>query len=127
MKTKTTRVWTLLLAIAALALLPGTAPAQDKVPADIAGDYLIDMGGRTLPFTMTVQTDKVFFDAQIPGGTAQLMTPVEGKALTYKGLDPNGDEMILGFIKDDKGKITGCTISLPARGLETKATKVEAK
>ena len=127
MKTKTTRVWTLLLAIAALALLPGTAPAQDKIPAGIAGDYLIDMGDRTWPFTMTVQIDKIFFDAQIPGGTAQPLTPVEGKALTYKGLDPNGDEMILAFTKDDKGKITGCTVSLPARGLETKATKVEAK
>lgn len=127
MKTKTTRVWSLLLAVAALALLPGTAPAQDKVPAGIAGDYLIDTGTRTLPFTMIIQADKLLFDAQIPGGTAQPMTPVEGKALTFKGLDPNGDEMILAFLKDDQGKITGCTVTLPARGMEVKATKVEAK
>ncbi len=127
MKTKTTRVWFLLLAIAALGMVSGVAMAQDKVPADIAGDYLIDTGSRTWPFTIIVQADKVLFDAQIPGGTAQPMTPVEGKALTYKGLDPNGDEMILAFTKDDKGKITGCMVSLPARGIEAKATKAEAK
>ena len=127
MMKKMTRVWTLLLTVAALALLPGTAPAQDKIPAGIAGDYLIDTGTRTLPFTIIVQADKILFDAQIPGGTAAPLTPVEGKALTYKGLDPNGDEMILAFLKDDQGKITGCTVSLPARGMEAKATKVEAK
>jgi hypothetical protein len=127
MMTKTTRVWSLLLAVAALGMVSGLVMAQDKVPAGIAGDYLIDTGTRTLPFTIIVQADKILFDAQIPGGTAAPLTPVEGKALTYKGLDPNGDEMILAFLKDDQGKITGCMVSLPARGMEVKATKVEAK
>ena len=48
-------------------------------------------------------------------------------AIHGKGLDPNGDEMILAFTKDDKGKITGCTVNLPARGIEAKATKTETK
>jgi hypothetical protein len=124
---KMTRIWTLMLTVAALMMLPGTVPAQDKIPADMAGDYVIDTGSRTIPFKITLQADKLFFDAGVPGQTAQPMTPVEGKALTYKSLDPNGDEMILVFGKDDKGKITGCTISLAARGIETTAQKVEIK
>ena len=127
MMKKTARIWTLMLTVAALMMLPGTVPAQDKIPADIAGDYVIDAGGRTLPFKITLQADKLFFDAGVPGQTAQPMTPVEGKALTYKSLDPNGDEMILVFAKNDKGKITSCAITLPARGIETTGQKVEIK
>jgi hypothetical protein len=124
---KTTRICSLLLTVAALALLPGTAPAQDKIPADIAGDYLLDAGGRTLPFKITLQADKFFFDAGVPGQTAQAMTAVEGKPLVYKCLDPNGDEIVMTFTKNDQGKIAGCTIFMAARGAEAKATKVEAK
>jgi hypothetical protein len=127
MKMKTTRVGLLLLTVAALGMVSGVAMAQDKVLAEITGNYLLELSSRTIPFKILLQADKLFFDAEMPGQTAQPLTPVEGKTLTYKGLDPNGDEMILAFTKDDKGKITGCNVSLPSRGIEAKATKTEVK
>jgi hypothetical protein len=112
---------------AGLGLMPMISPAQDKIPADIAGDYVIDSGGRAIPFKIVLQIDKVFFDALVPGGSLAPMTPVEGQALTFKSIDPKGDEIVLAFPKDDQGKIRSCMISIPSRGMEVKADKVEIK
>jgi hypothetical protein len=117
----------LALLAAGLGLMPMISAAQDKIPADVVGDYTIDYGGRTIPFKIVLQTDKLFFDALVPGGSPAPMTPVEGQALTFKSIDPNGDEIILAFPKDDQGKIRSCMISIPSRGMEVKADKVEIK
>lgn len=127
MLSRHSRMVMLALLAAGLGLMPMISPAQDKIPADIAGDYLINTGERTIPFKIVIQTDKLFFDALVPGGSLAPMTPVEGHALTYKSIDPNGDEIVLAFPKDDQGKIRSCMISIPSRGMEVKADKVEIK
>jgi len=118
-------VWTTALLIAIVGLCPRTAPAQEKIYAEIAGDYNLELGNRMLPFTIVLKDTKLFFDAQVPGQDPQPMTPVQGKDLTFKSIDPNGDEFSLAFIRNDQKKITGCTVSLPSRGTEAKAAKVE--
>jgi hypothetical protein len=112
------------LLIAFIGAFPRTAPAQEKIYAEIAGDYNLDLGNRILPFTIVLKDTKLFFDAQVPGQDPQAMTPVQGKDLTFKSVDPNGDEFSLAFIRNDQKIITGCTVSLPSRGVEAKAVKI---
>jgi hypothetical protein len=118
-------VWTMALLVAIFGMIPLSAPAQEKTYAEIAGDYNLDLGNRLLPFKVVLKDAKLFFDAQTPDQNPQPMTPVQGKDLTFTTFDPNGDEFSLAFIRNDQKKITGCTVSLPSRGVEAKATKVE--
>lgn len=115
------------LLVAAIGLTAPLAPAQDKALEGIAGDYLMDFGNRTLPFTVILKDAKLFFDAGIPGQEPQPMTPVSGKELTFASIDPNGDDVTFVFVLNAQKKITGCKISVPAQGAEAEARKVEKK
>ena len=116
---------TLALFVCLLGLAAEAAPAQNQVYEEIAGDYILDANGRELPFTVFYKDGKLTFDAGIPDRESQPMTPVAGKDLTFMSIDPNGDEMIMVFSRNDQKKIAGCKVSLPSRGIETDARKVE--
>jgi len=115
------------LLVAIFGMIPLSAPAQEKIYAEIAGDYNLDLGNQMLPFKIVLKDTKLFFDAQVPGQDPQPLTPVQGKDLTFTSLDPNGDEVSFAFKQNDQKKITGCTLSLSSRGVEAKAAKVEIK
>lgn len=119
--------WTLAFLLVGLSLVPEMIIAQEKIYAEIAGDYNLDLGGRILPFKIVLKEAKLFFDAGIQGQDPQVMTPVQGKDLTFTSIDPNGDEVVFTFVKDPQGKITECTVYVPSRNAEAKAVKVEKK
>jgi hypothetical protein len=127
MKPNKRRAWTLAFLLVGLSLVPMMITAQEKIYAEIAGDYNLDLGGRILPFKIVLKEAKLFFDAGIQGQDPQVMTPVQGKDLTFTSIDPNGDEVVFTFVKDPQGKITGCTVYVPSRYAEAKAVKVEKK
>ena len=127
MKPNKRRAWTLAFLLVGLSLVPAMIIAQEKIYAEIAGDYNLDLGGRTLPFKIVLKEAKLFFDAGVQGQDPQVMTPVQGKDLTFTSIDPNGDEVVFTFVKDPQGKITGCTVYVPSRYAEAKAVKVEKK
>jgi hypothetical protein len=125
MKKNARFVWTTALLVAMIGMISLSAPAQEKAYAEIAGDYNLELGNRVLPFKVVLKDAKLFFDAQVPGQDPQPMTPVQGKDLTFMSVDPNGDEFNMAFFRNDQKKITGCTVSLPSRGVEAKAAKVD--
>ena len=127
MKPNKRRAWTLAFLLVGLSLVPAMIIAQEKIYAEIAGDYNLDLGGRTLPFKIVLKEAKLFFDAGVQGQDPQVMTPVQGKDLTFTSIDPNGDEVVFTFVKEPQGKITECTVYVPSRNAEAKAVKVEKK
>ena len=115
---------TMIFAIAAFSLI-AAAQAQDKVYKDLAGEYKLELGDRTLPFTIDFKDGKLLFDALIPGRDGVVMTAVEGKVLTFTCLDPNGNETVFVFALNAAKQVTGCTVSLPAQGIVAEARKIE--
>jgi hypothetical protein len=101
------------------------AQAQDKIYGDLAGDYELELGDRTLPFTIFLKDGKLLFDARIPGKDGEPMAPVKGKDLTFTSLDPNGYETVFVFVLNAAKHVTGCTVSLPAQGLVAEARKIQ--
>jgi hypothetical protein len=108
-------------------LIPPAASAQDTVLEDIAGDFVLNLGDRTLPFTILLKDAALFFDARVPGVDPQPMTFVEGMGLTYKSLDLNGRETFFAFILNEQRKVTGCTVRVPVQDVEAKAVKIEKR
>jgi hypothetical protein len=126
MKSKSPRFWTLIV-LAGAVLAPALSMAQENSYSLIAGTYELDTGSRTLTFKIVLKEAKLYFDALIQGQEPQVMTLVPGQSLTFSSVDPNGDDIVLAFDKDALGRIPGCTITLPARNIETKAVKIEKK
>jgi len=120
-------IMALTMLIAILAAIPMASGAQEKLYPEIAGAYDMDLGGRVIPFKVLLQEGKLFFDAGVPGQDPQTMTTVPDKELTFKSIDPNGDEVLFTFLKDAQQKITGCTVFVPSRNAEATAVKVEKK
>ena len=115
---------TMIFAIAAFGSI-AAAQTQDKIYKDLAGDYKLELGDRTLPFAIVLKDGKLLFDALLPGRDGAVMTPVEGKELTFTCLDPNGNDTVFVFALDAAKRVTGCTVSLPAQGIVAEARKIE--
>ena len=106
--------------------------AQEKEKADtkklyseIAGNYELNIGTRMLPFEIILKEGTLLFDAKVPGLDPEKMIPVKDKELTFESIDPNGNEVSFKFTKNEKGKITGCTVYIPAMNAEAEAVKLE--
>ncbi|MCK7489037.1 MAG: hypothetical protein MZU79_01415 [Anaerotruncus sp.] len=69
----------MIFAIAAFGSI-AAAQARDKIDGDLAGDYKLELGDRTLPFAIVLKDGKLLFDALIPGRDGALMTPVKEKS-----------------------------------------------
>jgi len=117
-------VWILAAVSAILSPLSAIPWPQEKLAAEIAGDYDLQLDTRILPFKILLKEGKLFFDALVPGGDPQALVPVQGQELKFTTSDPNGDEVVLTFAKDPQGKITGCTVFIPVRNAEATAVKV---
>ncbi|MBN1938727.1 MAG: hypothetical protein JW843_04015, partial [Candidatus Aminicenantes bacterium] len=115
------RIFGLTVILFAVFSMITAAQAQDKINEELAGDYALELGDRTLPFAIVLKDGKLFFDAQIPGGAPEPMNPVPDQPLSYKSIDPNGDEVVFVFKMNDQKKITGCTVSVPVQGIAAEA------
>jgi hypothetical protein len=45
--------------------------------------------------------------------------------MTFIAYSPTGDEFQFKFARDDEGKITKCTVSVPAMGIEVEGVRIK--
>ena len=119
------------LALLALACLVGLAAAQaapqaaaqdkpvdmKKLIAEIVGDYDFSFQGQSLLVQFTEQDGKLF--GAPPGETPEEIHPVEGKPLCFDvTVAASGDYYELQFVRNDKGVIDKCIISVQGMVVE---------
>ena len=94
-----------------------------KLLAEIAGNYEFEYQGEVIVFVFSVEDGRL---VSAPEGEAQeVVEPVEGEEMTFVGYSPEGTEYRFKFARDDEGKITKCTASVPATGIEIEGVKIK--
>jgi len=88
-----------------------------KLLAEIVGDYSFDFQGQTLMVQFTEQDGKLF--GAPPGETPEEIKPVEGKPLGFDvTVSTNGEYYELQFVRNDKGVIDKCVMSVQGMVIE---------
>ena len=59
------------------------------------------------------------------GEVPDVMQPVEDTDMTFIAYSPDGTEYEFKFARDDEGKITKCTVTIPAAGIEVEGTRIK--
>ncbi len=121
------------LALACLAALALPSAAQTAAPAggqpvdmkkliaEIVGDYEFPAQGQILLVTFSEQDGKLF--GAPPGETPEEIHPVEGKPLCFDvTLADSGDYYELQFVRNDKGAIDKCVMTV--QGMVVEGAKV---
>ena len=94
-----------------------------KLLAEIAGNYEFEYQGQVIVFVFSVEDGKLI--AAPEGEVQEVIEPAEGEEMTFVGISPDGEEYQFKFARDDEGKITKCTASVPAMGLELEGVKIK--
>ena len=94
-----------------------------KLLAEIAGNYEFEYQGQVIVFVFSVEDGKLI--AAPEGEVQEVIEPAEGEEMTFVGISPDGIEYVFKFARDDEGKITKCTASVPAMGLELEGVKIK--
>ena len=117
----------LLVCLAGFAALAVPAFAQDqpadmkKLIAEIVGDYDFSLPGQSLLVQFTEVEGKLF--GAPPGETPEEIKPVEGKPLCFDvTLADSGDYYVLQFVRNDKGVIDKCLMTV--QGMVVEGLKV---
>lgn len=120
-----------LLALACLAALALPLAAQSAAPAaaqdkpvdmkklltEIVGDYEFALGGQSLVVQFTEADGKLF--GAPPGETPEEIRPIEGKPLAFDvTLADSGDYYELQFVRNDKGIIDKCVMTVQGQAVE---------
>jgi hypothetical protein len=121
----------LALLLLVLTCLAGAAAAQTATPpaakdkpvdmkkllTEIVGEYSFDFQGQTLMVEFTEQDGKLF--GAPPGETPEEIKPVEGKPLGFDvTVSTNGEYYELQFVRNDKGVIDKCVMSVQGMVIE---------
>lgn len=111
------------LAAPVLAQAAAQPAAQDKpvdmkkLLAEIVGDYDFSFQGQSLLVQFTEQDGKLF--GAPPGETPEEIHPVEGKPLFFDvTVAASGDYYELQFVRNDKGVIDKCIMSVQGMVVE---------
>jgi hypothetical protein len=94
-----------------------------KLLAEIAGNYEFEFEGEYIVFIFSVEDGKLICAPE--GEVQEEIEPVEGEKMTFVGYAPDGREFRFAFEKDDKGKISKCTVNVPAMGIEVEGVKIK--
>jgi hypothetical protein len=112
-----------LMAAPILAQVAAKPAAQDqpvdmkKLIAEIAGDYDFSFQGQSLIVQFLEQDGKLF--GAPPGETPEEIHPVEGKPLCFDvTVAGSGDYYELQFVRNDKGVIDKCIMSVQGMVIE---------
>jgi len=82
-----------------------------KLVAEIVGDYEFSAEGQTLLVQFTNVDGKLF--GAPPGETPEELSPVAGKPLCFDiTLATNGEYYVLQFVRNDKGVIDKCSMTV---------------
>jgi len=111
------------LALPLAAQTAAPAAAQDKpvdmkkLIAEIVGDYEFGAQGQILLVSFSEQDGKLF--GAPPGETPEEISPVEGKPLCFDvTLADSGDYYELQFVRNDKGAIDKCVMTVQGMVIE---------
>jgi hypothetical protein len=92
-----------------------------KLLAEIVGDYSFEFQGQTLLVQFAEQDGKLF--GAPPGETPEEIHPVEGKPLCFDvTLAESGDYYELQFVRNDKGAIDKCVMTV--QGMVVEGAKI---
>jgi len=112
-----------------LSLFGGMSFAQEKnvdtekLYNEIAGSYEFEHEGQIFVFEIKVEGGNLI--GAPPGEVPDILQPVEDTEMTFIGFDPDGREHQFKFDRDAEGKITICTINVPALGIEVEGEKIK--
>ncbi len=95
----------------------------EKLNAEIAGNYEFEYEGQYIVFVITLEDGTLMVAPE--GEVPDTLTPMDEKEMTFVAYSPDGDEYQFKFARDDDGKITKCTVSVPAAGIEVEGTKIK--
>jgi len=95
----------------------------EKLYNEIAGSYEFEFEGQYVVFVISVEDGNLMGAPE--GEVPEILEPVEDKDMTHVGFSPDGTEYQFKFARDDDGKITKCTISVPAMGLEVEGARIK--
>lgn len=111
-----------------LSVFGGMSIAQEKIDteklyAEIAGSYEFEYEGQYMVFIVAVENGNLMVGPE--GEVPDTMQPVEDKDMTFIAYDPDGAEYQFTFARDDDGKITKCTVNVPAEGIEVEGFRIK--
>lgn len=112
-----------------LSLFGGMSFAQEnkvdteKLYAEIAGSFEFEYEGQYIVFVFTVEDGNLMGAPE--GEVLDILQPVEDTDMEFTGFDPNGNEFQFKFARDDDGKITKCTVSVPSEGIEVEGARIK--
>ncbi|MCJ7583074.1 MAG: hypothetical protein MUP98_21360 [Candidatus Aminicenantes bacterium] len=95
----------------------------EKLYGEIAGSYEFEYEGLSMVFVVSVEEGKLMVAPE--GEVPDTMQPVEDKDMTFIAFNPEGMEYQFKFARDDDGKITKCTVSVPAAGIEVEGIRIK--
>ncbi len=95
----------------------------EKLYSEIAGSYEFEYEGQYWVFEIKVEDGNLVGAPE--GEVPDILQPVEDKDMTFKAFNPDGMEYQFKFAWDDDGKITKCTASIPAQGIEVEGSKIK--
>jgi hypothetical protein len=114
-----------------LLVLNGTSFAQEKkkekkvsakLLAEIAGNYEFEFQGVAMVFIFSVEDGKLMGAPE--GEVQEELEHAEDEEMTFVGYSPDGTEYRFKFARDEEKKITKCTVSVPAMGLEVEGVRI---
>lgn len=94
-----------------------------KLLAEISGSYEFEYQGQIIVFVFSVEDGKL--KGAPEGESQEVIEPVEGEEMTFVGYSPDGTEYRFKFARDEEGKITKCTASVPVMGIELEGVKIK--
>jgi len=95
----------------------------EKLYGEIAGSYEFEYQGEYHVFEFKVEDGNLMGAPQ--GEVPDVLQPVEDTDMTFVGYDPDGMEFQFKFARDDDGKITKCTVIVPAIGAEVEGVRIK--
>lgn len=96
---------------------PGKPADMKKLLAEIVGDYDFSLPNQSLLVQFTEVEGKLF--GAPPGETPEEIKPVEGKPLCFDvTLADSGDYYVLQFVRNDKGVIDKCLLTVQGTVVE---------
>jgi len=95
----------------------------EKLYNEIAGSYEFEYEGQYIVFVISVEDGNLMGAPE--GEVPDVLQPVEDKDMSFVGFSPDGAEYQFKFGREDDGKITKCTINVPAMGLEVEGARIK--
>ena len=97
--------------------------ADPKLLAEIAGNYEFEYQGEAMVFEFSVEDGKLMGAPE--GEAPEVMELMEGEEMKFIGFSPDGSEYQFAFARDEEGKITKCTVSVPAMGIDVEGIRIK--